>query len=51
MPKWIKVKNTGTVTTVSDEYFATYEKDGWFLEVSDPTPKPKAAPKKVAPKE
>lgn len=45
--KWIKVKKTGVVTPVSEEYFEEYEKDGWFIEVAAP----KAPTKKTTTKE
>lgn len=45
--KWIKHKDTGVVTCVSQAYFETYEMDGWFIEVANPKPVKKAvAPKK-----
>lgn len=47
MSKLIKVRKTGVVTEVSNEYFEAYVGDGWFIEVPKPkvAPKPKAAPK------
>lgn len=50
MSKLIKVKTTGFVTEVSDEYFKQYEKDGWFIEMPKPVAK-KPAAKKVTTKE
>lgn len=44
--KTIKVKDTGVVTTVSDEYYETYAKDGWFIEVAEAPKKPVAKPAK-----
>lgn len=52
--KTIKIKHSGIVTNVSDEYFKSYENGGWFIEVV-PEPikvtKAKSKPKEEEPKE
>lgn len=40
--KLIRVKATGVETTVPDEYFERYEKEGWFIEIVEEKKKPKA---------
>jgi hypothetical protein len=55
--KTIKVKSSGLVTTVSDEYFEQYENGGWFIEVPPEklivknSVKPKVEPKVKPPQE
>lgn len=52
MAKWIRVKDTGLETPVSDEYFEKYKGDGWFIEIPEPKPPvKKTTAKKVEPKE
>lgn len=45
--KWVKVKDTGFETPVSEAYFEKYKGDGWFIEIAAPE-KPKAP--KTSPK-
>lgn len=42
--KWIRVKDTGLETPVSEAYFEKYKGDGWFIEIPAPA---KPAPKKA----
>jgi len=37
--KTIKIKSTGVVSIVSEDYFKAYEGAGWFIEVLPEAPK------------